>query len=69
MQNGSSPRSRRQATDDTPAARAGATAPARRIDCGAVTDDSTPRLRQERADARHAYLTASGTYAEQVQAL
>jgi hypothetical protein len=41
----------------------------RAIDCGSAGDDRPQRPRPERGDARHAYLTSRGTYAEQVQAV
>ncbi|MDB4884642.1 MAG: hypothetical protein JWN79_80 [Gemmatimonadetes bacterium] len=41
----------------------------RAIDCGISADDRPLRARPERGDARHAYLTSRGTYAEQVQAV
>ena len=47
-------------------------APRQRIDCGGTRDqgDSSARVkRHEGGDARHGYLTASGRYADQVQAI
>lgn len=69
MQDPRSPRTSEPATETGSGKTPAPASAGRRIDCGAAPDDRPVHARRERGDARHAYLTARGMYADQVQAI